>query len=217
MTNLTRAILAILIILKSYTLESFSFKISYLPSRLFHLFGIILPFTLMSTSYPTVNCCNFLLSLKQSKVLELFKTCCHQLKLPFGTRDGSQIFQRLSDGVRYIMRQKGFTIIDYIHDYVGMGVPSIASASYVVLIDLMTCLGLTISQCKLVPPATQVTCLGILIDTVRGTIAIPPEKLCDVTTMHLWLSKDVVSKRELQSILGLLLYVINASNLLVFS
>ena len=75
------------------------------------------------------------------------------------------------------MRQKGFTIIDYIDDYVGMGVPNVASAFYVALINLMVRLGLTISQSKLVPPATQVTCLGVLIDTVRGTIAIPPEKL----------------------------------------
>ena len=128
--------------------------------------------------------------------------------VPFGTRHGSQIFQRLSDGVRYIMRQKGFTIIDYIDDYVGMGVPSVASASYVALMDLMGRLGLSISQNKLVPPATQVTCLGVLIDTVHGTIAIPPEKLRDVIeAVHYWLSKDVASKHQLQSILGLLLYV----------
>ena len=38
--------------------------------------------------------------------------------LPFGMRHGSQIFQRLSDAVRYVMRQKGFCIIDYIDDYV---------------------------------------------------------------------------------------------------
>ena len=121
--------------------------------------------------------------------------------VPFGTRHRSQIFQRLSDGVRYIMRQKGFTIIDYIDDYVGMGVPSVASASYATLTDLMARLGLSISQNKLVPPSTQVTCLGVLIDTVHGTISIPPEKV------HTWLSKDVASKRQLQSILGLLLYV----------
>ena len=103
---------------------------------------------------------------------------------------------------------EGFTIIDYIDDYVGMGVPSVVSSSYIVLIDLMKRLGLSIGQNKLVPPATQVTCLGVLIDTVRGIIAILPEKLCDVTeTVHMWLSKDVASKRQLQSILGLLLYV----------
>ena len=129
--------------------------------------------------------------------------------VPFGTHHRSKIFlQHLSDGVRYIMHQKGFTIIDYIDDYMGMGIPSVASTSYVALINLMVRLGLTISQSKLVPPAMQVTCLGILIDTVCGTIAIPPEKLHDVTqTVHHWLSKDVVSKRQLQSILGLLLYI----------
>ena len=128
--------------------------------------------------------------------------------MPFGTRHGSQIFQRLSDAVRYIMRQKGYTMIDYIDDYVGMGVPSVAWSSYDALTHLMRELGLTISTKKLVPPATQVTCLGVLIDTVRGTIAIPPEKLADITqAVHQWLSKDVASKRQLQSILGLLLYV----------
>ena len=75
--------------------------------------------------------------------------------VPFGTRHGSQIFQRLSDGIRYVMRRKGYDIIDYIDDYVGVGVPSF-----------------------------------------------------DVTsTVRQWLSRDVASKRELQSILGLLLYV----------
>ena len=60
----------------------------------------------------------------------------------------------------------------------------------------------------MVPPSTQVTCLGVLIDTVKGTISIPPDKLCDVTsTVRQWLLRDVASKHELQSILGLLLYV----------
>ena len=125
--------------------------------------------------------------------------------VPFGTRHGSQIFQHLSDGVRFAMRQKGYIIIDYIDDYVGVGV---ANASYVALIDLMNDLGLTISQKKLFSPSTKVTCLGVLIDTVNGIISIPPEKLRDVTdNVRQWLSRDAATKRELQSILGLLLYV----------
>ena len=78
--------------------------------------------------------------------------------VPFGTRHESQIFQRLSDGVRYVMRRKGYDIIDYIDDYVDVGVPSVATASFSALIDLMHDLGLTISQKKLVPASTQVTC-----------------------------------------------------------
>ena len=128
--------------------------------------------------------------------------------VPFETRHGSQIFQRLSDGVRFAMRQKGYVIVDYIDDYVGVGVLSIANASYLALIDLMNDLGLTISQKKLVSPSTKVTCLGVLIDTVNGTISIPPEKLRDITdTVRQWLSRNVATKHELQSILGLLLYI----------
>ena len=106
------------------------------------------------------------------------------------------------------MCHKGFTIIDYIDDYIGVGVPSVAWASVHALLDLMTQLGLTVSDKKLVHPAMQATCLGVLIDTEKGTISIPPEKLCDVTdAVRHWMSKDFATKRQLQSILGLLLYV----------
>ena len=78
--------------------------------------------------------------------------------IPFGKPHGSQIFRDLIDGFRFAMRQKGYTIIDYIDDYIGVGVPSVVTASYAALIDLMNELGLTISQKKLVSPSTQVTC-----------------------------------------------------------
>ena len=52
------------------------------------------------------------------------------------------------------------------------------------------------------------TCLGILIDTVKGTLSIPPEKLHDIMqAVRHRLSKDIASKRQLKSILGLLLYI----------
>ena len=128
--------------------------------------------------------------------------------IPFGIRHGSQIFQRLSDAVRFIMHQKGFIMLDYIDDYIGVGVLSVAHASYAALLDLMSQLGLTVSQKKLVAPAIQVTCLGVLIDTIKGTVSIPPEKLDQINiTVHQWLSKSIISKRQLQSILGLLIYV----------
>ena len=50
--------------------------------------------------------------------------------LPFGTRHGSQIFQCLSDAVRYVMRQKEFCVIYYVDDYVRMDVPDIAHVSF---------------------------------------------------------------------------------------
>ena len=47
----------------------------------------------------------------------------------------------------------------------------------------------------------------VIIDTIEGTLSIPPDKLCDVTDAEReWLTKEFATKRQLQSILGLLLY-----------
>ena len=93
----------------------------------------------------------------------------------FRTCHGSQIFQHLSNAVRYMMRQKGFLMVDYIDDYIVIGVSSVMWASYSALTGLMGELGLTISDKKLVAPSTQLTCLGVLIDTVKGMLSIPPD------------------------------------------
>ena len=122
--------------------------------------------------------------------------------IPFGTHHGRQIFQHFTEAVRCMMLQKDYTMIDYIDDYIGIGVPSIAWKSYDAWTHLKRELGLTISEKKLVPPVTQVTCLGVLIDTVKGTIAIPPEKLDQINqAVSHWLNKDVASRLQLQSIL----------------
>ena len=109
----------------------------------------------------------------------------------FGSRHGSQIFQRISDAVRHIMRRHGHKVINYVDDYVGFGVPSDARASYDLLYDLLQ---------KLVPPATLITCLGVEINTITGTIAIPADKLrqiCD--TVKQWKHRKRCSRRQLQS------------------
>ena len=88
-----------------------------------------------------------------------------------------QICQWLSDAVRYIMCQKSYTMIKYIDGYIGVGILNVAWKSYDALTELIQELYLNISCKKLVPPVMQVTCLGVLIDTMKETIAIPPEKL----------------------------------------
>ena len=86
-------------------------------------------------------------------------------------------------GIRFIMHQKGFTMLNYIDDYFRVGVPSIVHVSYFALLDVITQLDLTVSQKTLVAPVTQVTCLGILIDTVKGTVSILPERLGQIDMM----------------------------------
>ena len=128
--------------------------------------------------------------------------------LPFGSRHGSQNFQRISDAVRYALRCQGHCVTNYIDDFVGYGTPAVARRSYDCLRNVLERLGLTISKSKLVPPTTQAICLGILIDTVAGTIAIPDQKLRQIKESVIsWQQKDRCSRRQLQSLLGQLLYV----------
>ena len=101
-----------------------------------------------------------------------------------------------------------YDVINYIDDFLGYGTPSVADESFRMLLDVMGELGLTISQKKLVRSTTKAICLGIEVDTVTGTVAIPPDKLADVKDIvHQWDKKNFCNKSELQSLSGTLLYV----------
>ena len=133
--------------------------------------------------------------------LTYFDTC-----LPFGSRHGMQIFQRLSDAICHMMRRLGFDVLNYVDDFVGIGMPSVARHSYDALIELLQKLGLEVSAKKLVPPSTKAVYLGIVIENC--SLAIPPDKLrqiCDMVSE--WHQRRFCSKRQLQSLLGNLLYV----------
>ena len=129
--------------------------------------------------------------------------------LAFGFRHGSLIFQRCTDAIRYIMAEHGYPLLfNYIDDLIYTGLPSQMDAAFHFLKNLLVELGLDISPKKLVPPSTLVTCLGILIDSINKTISIPPEKLAEITQLCVqWSSKTYCGKRDLQSLLGSLLYV----------
>ena len=135
---------------------------------------------------------------------EIFYDSC----LPFGFKHGSAIFQRISDSIRYIMNSLGFTVTNYIDDIIGHSVISQASESFQTLFKILTELGFDISQKKIVTPCTRVTCLGVDIDTENFTVSIPNSKVTEILHIcNTWCSKKVCTKRELQSLLGKLLYI----------
>ena len=100
------------------------------------------------------------------------------LSVPFRYRHGSKNFQHCTDSIRHIMAKHGFPgLHNYIDDLIFTGLPSKIHLAYEFLKNLLSELGLDISDKKLVPPSTSAVCLGILIDTVDRTIAIP-QKNC---------------------------------------
>ena len=61
---------------------------------------------------------------------------------------------------------------------------------------------------KVVTPATKVTCLGVEIDVENFTVSVTEEKLHDIIQIcELWSVKTHCTKKELQSLLGKLLYI----------
>ena len=131
------------------------------------------------------------------------------LSLPFGFRLGAFYFQKIRDAIRYIMQQKGYPYLqNYIDDVIYIGLPSSVDKAYQSLLSLLKELGLEISRKKLHPPDTKVICLGILIDTIHKTMSIPTDKLAQVMQVCAeWSDKRICTKNQLQSLLGLPLYV----------
>ena len=128
--------------------------------------------------------------------------------LPFGFRNGSALFQRLSDAVHHIMRQQHYDVINYIDDILGVVLPSRIDASFDALCQLLGDLGFQISKKKLEPPSTCLNCLGILINTETFTMSIPPAKLKEILDIcQEWSCKSFCTKHQLQSLLGSLLYI----------
>ena len=127
------------------------------------------------------------------------------LSLPFGFRLGAFFFSKISDSVRLIMNKNGHNaLLNYIDDLIYCGLPSTISVSSGSSQEL----GLDISHKKFCPPSTKVVCLGILFHTIHRTISIPDSKLQEICKVcDLWSDKRMVTKSDLQSLLGLLLYI----------
>ena len=129
--------------------------------------------------------------------------------VPFGYRHGSVCCQRVTDAVRYIMHTKGVQhLFNYIDDFMGVDDPAVVHAHFQTLLSLLAQLGIPISEDKLFPPSEEVPCLGILVNITRGTLSIPPDKLTQVNAKCAqWSLKHKATKKQLQSLLGSLLYI----------
>ena len=128
--------------------------------------------------------------------------------LPFGYRYGSAIFQRISDAVRHIMTSRRYDVINYVDDVIGFELPSKSNEAFHYLQDLLKKLGFSLNEKKIVKPQTKVSCLGVEVDTVNFTVAVPPDKMEKIKEIcYGWVGRKKCRKNELQSLLGALLYI----------
>ena len=105
------------------------------------------------------------------------------------------------------MRWKGYGLIAYIDDYVGIALAKDAQAQFDYLSDLLTRLGLPMNPDKRVPPSKVLTCLGIQVDIVNSSLSIDQAKLHAIHNECLQVvNKKYLSKKKFQSLLGKLIY-----------
>lgn len=131
------------------------------------------------------------------------------ITMPFGARSSSCHMQRVADAIVRILANKGVVARMYLDDIITLS-PDYESAvnDFHIVQDLLRELGLPEATDKIQPPATNVTWLGIQIDSQAMALSIPSQKLQDVkSSVRKALKCKSMSKSHLQSVLGRLLHV----------
>ena len=124
-------------------------------------------------------------------------------RLVFGAVKGTMIFQRISDAVRFILKEQGLDVWNYIDDRFAAIEEDGAQEKFTLLCDSVLELGLPLNPDKVQAPSTSMVIMGILVDTVKRRIAIPHDKMEKIVqAVEDFSTKTFMTKRELQSLLG---------------
>ena len=128
--------------------------------------------------------------------------------LPVGLRPAALACQRVTSAVVFVCETRGYDLLNYLDDFMGIEPACTAQEAFQYLRFLLRDLGLVESTNKACPPGTRRTCLGVEFDTVQMTISVTADRLRELTQLlDLWLVKDKVTKRQLQSLIGKLSFV----------
>ena len=126
--------------------------------------------------------------------------------LPFGLRSAPKIFNALADALSWILQQRGTCkVIHYLDDFLLMGKPQSGECTESLELTLQVCnqLGVPLAMHKLEGPACALVFLGIMVDTVKMELCLPPERLKRLVAMiERWRSRKACTKRDLLSLIG---------------
>ena len=102
--------------------------------------------------------------------------------LPFGLRSAPKIFNAVADALEWCIAQKGVHhIFHYLDDFLVMGPPNSSDCQENLHILEVLCakLGVPLAPEKRDGPASILVFLDIIIDTIRGELRLPADKLQD--------------------------------------
>ena len=126
--------------------------------------------------------------------------------LPFGLRSAPKIFNAVADALQWIMERNGVPeLLHYLDDFLIFGGTESLECQQALEKALQLCLklGVPVAKSKTEGPATNITFLGIELDTTAMIVRLPREKLHRLQReICKWTGRRSCSKRELLSIIG---------------
>ena len=120
----------------------------------------------------------------------------------FGAIHGTAIFERITNLIHFILTEHGIKIFNYIDDIYACGLKDVSNEAFKSLTLVIEQVGLPINPSKVFPPTTVPPIMGIVVNVNECTFSIPGDKLHEI-----WCLRDRITKRELQILLGKLLYI----------
>ena len=139
------------------------------------------------------------------------------LGLAFGLRHSGLQGQKLTDALAWIHRRRGldtilekmYNVVNYSDDLGGCETEKArATESFAQLKWLLEDLGLEESTKKAESPSKQMTYLGVMFDSSKMEMRVPPDKLAEIKAeIGQWARKSTITKKNLQSLLGKLFWV----------
>ena len=118
------------------------------------------------------------------------------------------IFQRISDDIRHMLSQDNIIVWNYIDDIFAAWESQGSIDKFETLCNLVRDLGLPLNDEKVEPPSDSMIIMGIHINVPERTIEILANKMEEIVQeCNGAYEMSVLTKRQLQSLLGKLLYI----------
>ena len=132
------------------------------------------------------------------------------LVLVMGSKIAPYICQRTSSMIAYIQSSKGFFVVNYVDDFLGVEYRSRVYQAHEMLKSIIQDIGLTRSESKSVAPSQVVEFVGNLLDTSSMTVGVTPQRKIDVMKeLDKWRYKVTCTRQQVESLVGKLQFISN--------
>ena len=103
--------------------------------------------------------------------------------LAMGQRNAAMACARTTDAVMHMHHDDGYAGVNYLDDLIGVCSPDVGWDAYNSLGQLLHDLGLLENLSKACPPATVQLVLGVLVNTIDGTVSVPADRLEEIVVV----------------------------------